>query len=124
MPIQLKIIDLFFTLILLSFAVIQLNDPDPLFWFGLYGIAALAPLLTLFRPFSASIFWLAAGYCLAGIAQNLGGGLEYLQHAGQESLMQEMSPDKQYIEQAREVIGALIALSIISAHYFLHRRHN
>jgi hypothetical protein len=40
----------------------------------------------------------------------------------QEPLMQDMNPEKPYIELAREVIGALIALGIISAHFFLHRR--
>ena len=122
MNMRLKIIDLVFALVLLSFAVIQLNDPDPLFWVALYGIAALGPLLTLFRPFSAPVLWIGVGYCLAGVALTLGGGVEYLQFADQEPLMQEMSPEKPYIEQAREVIGALVALAMIGAHFFLHRR--
>ena len=119
---QRKLIDLVLALVLLSFAAIQLNDPDPLFWVALYGVAALGPLITLFRPFSAPIFWTGVGYCLAGVALTLGGGVEYLQFADEEPLMQAMSPDKPYIEQAREVIGALITLAIIGAHFFLHRR--
>lgn len=121
----LKSVDFVFALVLLFFATLQINDPDPLFWIGLYGIAALGPLLTLFgRPFNSALFWLGAGYCLAGVAQTLGGGLEFLAHAGQEPLMQDMNPDKPYIEEAREVIGGLIALAIIVAHSFVHRLRN
>ncbi len=118
----LKISDAVFLLILASFAVIQLNDPDPLFWFSLYAACALGPLITIFRSFIGPVFWVGVGFCLAGVALTLEGGLEYLQHASQEPLMQDMNPEKPYIELAREVIGALIALGIISAHFFLHRR--
>ena len=121
---MLKVADLAFLLILLSLAVLQLNDPDPVFWFGLYSTCALGPLLTLFRGPSMPIFWVGFGLCLAGVAVSLGGGVEYVGHIGQESLMQEMSPDKPYVEEAREVIGTLIALSVISVHFYLHRRQS
>ena len=117
-----KIIDLVFALVLLSFGAIQFNDPDPLFWVGLYGVAALGPLLTLFRPFCVQVSWLGVGYCLAGVALTLGGAEEYLKVADQEPLMQSMSLEKPYIEQAREVIGALIALAFIVGHSILHSR--
>ena len=117
----LKSVDLVFALVLLFFAALQFNDPDPLFWIGLYGVAALGPLLTLFRPFNGSLFWLGFGYCVAGVTLTLGGGLEFLPHVGQEPLMQDMNPEKPYIEQAREVMGSLITLAIITAHSFLHR---
>jgi hypothetical protein len=118
----LKSVDLAFALILLFFTALQFNDPDPLFWIGLYGLAALGPLLTLFRPFNSALFWLGVGYCLAGVTLSLGGGLEFLPYAGQEPLMQAMNPEKPYIEEAREVIGTLIALAMIAIHSFLHRR--
>ena len=35
----LKFMDLIFLLVLLFFAVLQVNDPDPLFWVGLYVVA-------------------------------------------------------------------------------------
>ena len=44
---MLKIADIVFSLVLMTLAVIQLNDPDPLFWFGLYSVCALTPLLTI-----------------------------------------------------------------------------
>ena len=122
MTIRLKIIDPIFALVLLSFAVIQLNDPDPLFWFSLYAICALGPLITIFQPFNHPLFWIGVGFCLAGVAVTLSGGLDYLKYASQEPLMQEMDVEKPYIEQAREVIGAFVSLVIISGHFFLHRR--
>ena len=63
---MLKIADVVFSLVLLMLAVIQLNDPDPLFWFGLYSVCALTPLLTIVHAPNAPIFWTGVGFCLAG----------------------------------------------------------
>jgi hypothetical protein len=36
--------------ILLFFAALQYNDPDPLVWGSIYGLAAVWPLLAAWRP--------------------------------------------------------------------------
>lgn len=68
------------------------------------------------------ILGLSAGFCLAGIAMVLSGAANYLDHFRQESLIQDMSPDKPYIEEARELIGTLIALSIVAYYSWLARK--
>ena len=110
----LKTFSLMFALILFGFASLQFNDPDPLPWIGFYVLCALVSLLLVFNIFYSSLFWLAVAACLLRLLIVGSGAFEYLQHMDQEPLMQAMNPNKPYIEEAREFLGAFIALGFIS----------
>jgi hypothetical protein len=101
-------------LLLLAAAALQLNDPDPWVWGGFYAMCALVPLLAIFRVNSWFLYVLCAVYGVVVIIPTLDGFLEYLRQA--EPLLQQMSADKPYIEEAREFLGALIALGLISVY--------
>ena len=109
-----------FTLILFSFAALQLNDPDPFIWVGFYSICALVPLLLLFERFLPShqllrpLLWLSLLLCSVQLLIAAPGAFSYWQHSADEALMQAMSPSKPYIETAREFLGALIALLLVA----------
>lgn len=116
-----RFLHLFFVALLVYTAWLQVNDPDPLFWVSLYLLAALAPLMHLLQKPAKGrcyILGLAAGFCLAGIAMVLSGAANYLDHLN-ESLIQDMSPERPYIEEARELLGTLIALSVIGVYSWL-----
>lgn len=121
---MLRFVDLFFVALLVYVAWLQLNDPDPLFWSSLYLISAAAPLLHFLNkpiPGHLYILGIAAGFCLAGIAMVFSGASNYLDHLD-ESLIQDMSPSKPYIEESRELLGTLIALAIIAVYSWLARK--
>ena len=99
--------------LLIVFAVVQLNDPDPVFWVALYLLCAAVPLLALFGHRSRPLLGASILFCVVAMVITAGGALEYLPRAGEESLLQDMSPDKPYIEETRELIGAAIALSLV-----------
>jgi hypothetical protein len=103
-------------LLLIAAAALQLNDPDPLFWGGFYLSCSLVPALAVFKIHSRLLYGLCLVYGIAAMVLTAGGGMEYLQHAHEESLTQAMAPDKPYIEEAREFLGAIIALCIISVY--------
>ena len=98
---------------LIIFAAVQLNDPDPAFWVGLYIMCAAVPLLGVFGYQSRLLLGASVVYCIVALAITVGGALEYLPRAADESLLQDMSPDKPYIEETREFIGAAIALCLV-----------
>jgi hypothetical protein len=101
-------------LLLLTAAALQLNDPDPWVWGGFYAVCALVPLLAIFR-INSWILYALCGLCgLVVIIPTLDGFIEYLRQA--EPLLQQMAADKPYIEEAREFLGALIALGLISVY--------
>lgn len=114
-------------LVLLAFALLQLNDPDPLQWTIYYLICSLVPLMLVFKRFSKAVFWTAVILSLVVMGLYAAGTLEYLRHASQEPLMQSMNPAKPYIEEAREFIGGFIALCILLLCRFmwfrLHKLH-
>lgn len=106
-------INAFFALILVAFATLQYNDPDPIIWISFYLICALVPVLALFRRRVKPLFWLALILCGVTLGFYAEGAYNYYLHMDQEPLMQGMNPQKPYIEEAREFLGTLIALTLV-----------
>jgi hypothetical protein len=119
-------IKLFFTLLLIVVAWLQLNDSDPIFWVCLYPVCAIVPVTSLFKA-NRLVTHLFAGMatilCLTAIIMSWQGSFEYLSlHFNNESLIQDMNPNKPYIEEAREFFGALFALTIVLVYWRLGQR--
>lgn len=110
-----------FTLILIVFAGLQLNDPDPTIWTAFYLVCAAVPLLVVFDRFMRPLFWLAVVLCCIELALSGSGAYNYYLHMDQEPLMQSMNLEKPYIEEAREFLGAVIALALVLATALLSR---
>ncbi len=111
------LIKLFFTLLLIVMAWLQLNDSDPIFWVCLYLVCAIVPVTSLFKA-NRLVTHLFAGMatllCLIALMMSGQGSFEYLSlHFNNESLIQDMNPNKPYIEEAREFFGALFALIVV-----------
>lgn len=102
--------------------VVQFNDPDPIFWSVFYGLSSLIPALAMFNRSSPLLNWLCVALAAYALSSTIMGGLEYLRHATEESLVQDMQDDKPYIEEAREFIGALIALTIVLGYLIVSQR--
>lgn len=115
--IVLKAVHIAMALAMFMCAYIQLNDPDPYFWSLMYGVCALVPLLSLFGRYSIAVCWAGMLLCSVGVGISTTGMLEYLRHIADEPLMQPMSNEKVYIEEAREMIGALIALVMVLVYF-------
>lgn len=100
-------------LVLIGFAWLQINDPDPVPWTGYYVLCALVPLLVAFNRFFQPFFWLTLILTVLVVGIYTPGAIEYLRHAASEPLMQSMNAQKPYIEEAREFLGAGITLGIL-----------
>ncbi len=107
-------------LLLIAFAALQFNDPDWLFWGGFYAACALIPLLAFFRIYSWIPYVLCIIYSVVVISPAIDGFFEYLRHS--ESLLYGMSPDRPYIEEAREFLGTLIAVGLITVSMLCRKR--
>ena len=84
-------------------AVVQFNDPDPLLWVGLYGVAALACALFMagrLPRWAAAL--LAGGYALGGLIMLLPilGPEAFYDTTGREMMG--------LMESSREMMGLLI----------------
>lgn len=98
-----------FALLTLSMALLQLNDPDPAVWVAMYSFLALNCLLATVR----GVLPVMAGL---GLAASVLWGIwlfpsvvELLVDHPAGDLFTGMSPDRPYVEEARESLGLLLA---------------
>lgn len=104
-------------LLFVAAATVQLNDPDPLYWFCAYAGVALACVQFAMRRGPQTLVWLVAGFCLAGATVTASGFARWLGSGA--SLLSGMSEPN--VELAREFLGALIALALLGAGLLLTR---
>ena len=102
-----------FGITLLSFAGLQFNDPDPIIWISFYVLCAFIPSLLFLNIFNRPLFILAIIWCGVELFISAPGAYQYYLHMAEEPLMQGMNPQKPYIEECREFLGALIALALV-----------
>ena len=107
--------------LLMTAAALQLNDSDVLFWGCFYSLCALVPLLALLKIRLLALYAICIAYGLVTAGISLSGGITFLQHFGEVSLLQDMSPDRPYLEETRELLGSLIALAFVIACILLGR---
>ncbi|MFY0625091.1 MAG: transmembrane 220 family protein [Reichenbachiella sp.] len=106
---KIKAFSIFYFLIFASFAFVQFNDPDPLFWVLLYSLVALVSFARLFG-YSSSIVFIVLTFTLVGTSLfYFAGFMEYLTQPNKHEIIGDMVYKKPYIEQTREFLGLLLA---------------
>ena len=117
-----KLLHAFLTVLFITFALLQLNDPDPVLWVIAYSYIALLSLIaSLGRHFLVPIIVGTVG-CLAWAAVLLPGVISWLQNGAATEVFSSMTASKPYIEQTREFMGLLIILGTLVMHFFLWRK--
>lgn len=109
-----KITNIFFVLVFLLSAILQLNDPDPFLWFSIYLFGAILCVLPLFKKGISQFFWIATVFYLGAAVFLLlipDGAISWYRDHDAENIVQAMKADKPWIENTREFFG-LIILSI------------
>ena len=95
------------------FAIIQLNDPDPLLWFSLYLIVAFVSILSNYKNIHRLIIWgLIIGYSLYA-SMYFFYFMDWLQTEHKEEIFGKMVYEKPYLEGSREFIGLLMAVGAL-----------
>ena len=90
-------------------AVIQFNDPDPLYWVTVYAATAWVTGAAAAGRRLAGFTLLTLGVVFAGLLMAFPGFVEFLRAEAWGALGARMSPDRPWIESAREFIGLLMA---------------
>lgn len=106
-----KFINAFFAVLFMIAALIQLNDPDPLLWMGVYGYGAFICVLAILGK--DNIVWHYTGIILfLSYALYLfftpDGVLSWATQHGAENITGTMLEEKPWIESTREFFGLLI----------------
>jgi hypothetical protein len=108
--------------VFLMMAAIQLNDPDPAYWMAVYAAVAAVPLARVLHRRLPSVSLIADGMVLAGLIIAVPGFVDFLVSRDFTSINDKMTPDKPYVESAREFIGLLMAAICLMAYSTRWRR--
>jgi hypothetical protein len=117
-----KALHFLFAVLLAISAVLQFNDPDPVYWVAVYGCAALVPVMHIAGRRSMFFVALTIGMILSGLIYAVPGFVDYLR-AGEFAAISGSMDGPAYVEPAREFLGLTIALAIVGV-YALRWRPN
>ena len=114
-----KYLSIFFALMFLVFAALQVNDPDPILWIVIYGIMAVVSVMAIFDSYNrkfllglAVLFMVYMIFLFPGVAQ-------WLKHDDKRVLFDDgMKMQYLYIEESREFLGLLICLFVLAIYFF------
>ncbi|MBT32179.1 MAG: hypothetical protein CMO01_21165 [Thalassobius sp.] len=113
-----KIVNAILTILFIVFAVVQLNDPDPLIWVLMYGAVAIISGFAFMGKYNKII--IISGMVVSLIwALTLSPGVyDWFANHNTDEIFETMAPNKVFIETARECFGLLIAFLVLLFHFF------
>jgi hypothetical protein len=114
---------LFFAILFVLFALVQINDPDPIIWVPLYLFPAVLCFMVYRGNYPVIGLWIAAiGFLAAGIYWLPPNMSEWI---GMEQEAKSIGMGVPFIEEAREAMGLLIvaiAMIVFLVAYYARRR--
>lgn len=119
---SMKYLHLFFALLFGLGAIVQLNDPDPWLWVGIYCLVAAVATAGYLDKWKRPLLYIATVACLIGLGIAFPGFWDYVAHHMGEDLMQGMSDERMYIEETREFLGMSIALAVLCFYWYQFRQ--
>ncbi|WP_100613021.1 transmembrane 220 family protein [Confluentibacter lentus] len=114
-----KIINIVLFILFVLFAFVQLNDPDPMVWFTIYGIVAFICLIANYKKISKILLWIFIIALVIYSTRHFSYFIDWFKIDHKEELFGEMVYEKPYLEGTREFLGLLIA--VIALAYQLKR---
>lgn len=114
-----KILNLVLAIMFVVFAFLQVNDPDPLLWIGIYGAMAILCVLAAFRMFYKWVI-LALLVAFVGYAIYLFPGVQEWLAQDDKSVLFDDLAKMQYpfVEDSREFLGLVICMVVLIMHLF------
>lgn len=118
-----KVVNLLLAVMFLSFAFVQLNDPDPIVWILIYGSMAVVCIMAAFRYFlKPLLFVLLVGF-IAYSFVFLDGVMEWFTQKDKTVLFDDIAKMQHpYIEESREFLGLMICIIVLIVHIVLSFR--
>lgn len=107
------IVNILIFVLFFSFAVLQLNDPDPALWCLIYGATAGTALISSYVKIPKVILFVVLLALLGYGFQFFPYLLDWLQTEDKNEIFGEMVYSKPYLEGTREFLGLLMSAMAI-----------
>ena len=111
-----KILHLVLAVLFVLFAVVQLNDPDPLRWFLIYLLIAGIFAFGAFDRYNQYPIYLGMALCIGAFIILIPGFIDWVQ-MGMPSITSSMKATEPHIELTREFLGIVISLAALGYQY-------
>jgi len=116
-----KYIFIFFGILFLYFAYVQLNDPDPAKWVAIYILTGLLPIIILYWSQATYGIYTLIAFLLLLFVLGIPDFISWA-NAGFPSITESMKAEKIYVELVREFLGIFICLLYLGCVLFFRRR--
>lgn len=116
-----KITNIILSLLFLSFAIVQYNDPDPWIWISIYVLIAMLCGLAAAGRFQKNLLMLGALAALITLGVMAPEFIGWLSD-GMPSIVTSMKAETPYIELVREFLGVLIVFLTLVFLYWQARK--
>lgn len=114
-----KYLSIFFALMFMAFAALQVNDPDPVLWILIYGIMAVVSVMGIFDYYNRKLLIGLAVLFSVYMIILFPGVSEWFQQDDKSVLFDDvLKMEYPYIEESREFLGLLICQVVLSAYFF------
>ncbi len=120
-----KVFNIVFIVVFITFAVLQYNDPDPYIWIPFYLYAALLCFLALsgkYYPVLYTIGLIAYFLYAAYLFFDKTGVLSWVKEHEAENLVQTMKATKPWIEETREFGGLMVVIIVLIVNMLAMRK--
>ena len=120
-----KWINLFFSLLFLSSAVLQYNDPDPYIWIPIYLFSTVLCWQAFRGRYYPKLYWLGVlvfSVYAAYFFFTENGVLDWINKHNAENIAATMQAEKPWIEDTREFFGLLIMIVVLLANIIYARK--
>lgn len=109
-----RIFNFLLAVMFLSFAFLQVNDPDPVLWILVYGVMAVFAVMAIFEFFPRR-FLIGYAVLLLGFSMvYIPGVLEWWSQDDRGVLFDDLAKmEHLYIEEAREFLGLMICEAVL-----------
>lgn len=110
-----RFVNIFLALMFLSFAALQINDPDPLLWILIYGAMVVICGMAAFGIYNKRVMIILAICYLVYCVVLWPGVSEWLSQENKSVLFDDvMKMEFPYIEESREFLGLAICLLVLA----------
>jgi len=118
-----KITKIFFAVLFFLFALVQINDPDPLLWIVVYGAMMVVSIMAIYHRYPTGfMIIMASGYLIMTVLY-FDGFVTWLNSSDRTLLFDDLAKMQfPYIEEAREFLGLLICIAVLIFYFALSKR--
>ena len=118
-----RIVNFLLAVMFLTFAFVQVNDPDPVIWILIYGAMAVVSIMAIFEFYPMKfLIGLLVFYRLYSLFF-IRGVLEWLKQDNKAMLFDDIAKMQHpYIEETREFLGLFICITVLIVYMIRSRK--